>query len=44
LATTRAAACGSSAQQSDMFGISTVLGGDPLPELSTATMANAFVR
>jgi hypothetical protein len=26
-----------------MFGISTVLGGDSLPELSTATIVNVFV-
>jgi hypothetical protein len=26
-----------------MFGISSTLGGDSLPELSTATMVNVFV-
>ena len=30
-------------QQSHMFGISTVLGGDSLPELSTAMIVNVFV-
>lgn len=31
------------AQQSHMFGISTVLGSDSLPELSTATIVNLLM-